>query len=393
MLVSVVLLFGVAQESTTSELADPRVLYEQAALLLEKEPGAPAVRLLERLVEDHSETYYAEIAALHLAECYVLLDEPLRGFKLLEEWQDRLRFPSKPASAIAPELYQRAQVVRTQAARAAACIRERQGDFLGALQLLQSAAQSADDAETQRIAQEIFRVAVHGCSCVASNGETVESLLAAIESRQQLQVRFAVAEKLIQQGDYDVADRQLEWLSTHANEQAGVRPEWALTVDLRRCELAVQRKQYLQAREHLAECREDYSDSKHSYEFDFLLARCAVAQIDFDEAIRILRQIAAEESVPAEGKAKAYWMEGEVYFLMEAFVPAIEAYRQAADINAPAWQARALLQMAKCQELSQQTAEAIQSYQRLQDEYAHLPETSQASVRIAHLREVTVEKR
>ena len=58
-------------------------------------------------------------------------------------------------------------------------------------------------------------------------------------------------------------------------------------------------------------------------------------------------------------------MLGEVYFLQRQYPQAQEAYAQVARMNAfPDWQARALLQSAKCHELLGRAPQALADYQR-----------------------------
>ncbi len=418
---SAVLLVGVVQHDPQPVVDDPRVLYLRTAELLAAPPGPLAVEVLDELVQRHAQTYYAELAAFHLAECYVILGESLRAVELLEKWRDRLRFPLEETVALAPDLYPRAQALHTMAARTVASEYELCNDFRSAVVFLEKARLSAETSDLQMLQQEIVRTAVAGCMHEVKQSSEVETLLSGISEEWQLPIRFALAEKCIAAGWIHAAEDQLAWLSAKADKDQARRslavndqdiqsssdksplaqaspsavvrglegsdyPAWAFTVALRRCELAVRQKQLVKAKKLIGEAKEQYSKSAQSYEFDFLLTRCAVAQVEFDEAIRMLRDISTRQGVPVTMRAKANWMMGELYFLKQEPAPAIAAYRQVLEIDAPDWQSRALLQMAKCQELIGQTAAAVRSYERLQTQFGQTSDAEYASARIAQLR-------
>ncbi|MEO8271671.1 MAG: tetratricopeptide repeat protein, partial [Aureliella sp.] len=222
------------------------------------------------------------------------------------------------------------------------------------------------DAEVRRAAR------VAWAEYELSNGHAVVAVkvlrqveTAALSSEQALAVRFLLAEALFAAGKPELADEQFDWLTKQA-EVLSPKPEWLAAVALRRGELLVRARDIPAARRWLLQAKRDHADFALAYEFDYLLARCAVAQIEFDQARVLLQQvISAPAAHGTEAAARAAWMLGEVYFLQRKYPQAMDAYEQVARMTAfPDWQARALLQSAKCHELLGQAAQALADYQR-----------------------------
>jgi TolA-binding protein len=198
-------------------------------------------------------------------------------------------------------------------------------------------------------------------------------------------VRFALAERLIDNGLPEAAQVQLEWLAAEAERHSDAVPEWGFTVALRRCELAAQQGDFARVAQLASENRATYAEAQQSYEFDFLLARSAIGQVDFDTALGALRGITDVDNLPDEIQAKAHWITGEIYFLKQHHAAAIKCYQRTIGLEAPAWQARALLQAAKCQELLGQPAAAYELYKELHLHFGKTPAAKLASERMAGL--------
>src|SRR5690606_35235256 len=88
----------------------------------------------------------------------------------------------------------------------------------------------------------------------------------------------------------------------------------------------------------------------------------------------------------AEAVPRAAWMLGEVHFLQHQFAQALDAYASVARMNKfPEWQARGLLQSAKCHELLGQPSQALADYQQAL-QLSQQPEVQQsATARVAAL--------
>jgi tetratricopeptide (TPR) repeat protein len=139
------------------------------------------------------------------------------------------------------------------------------------------------------------------------------------------------------------------------------------TVALRAVEVATLRKDREAARRLALAAKQAYPKFASAHEFDLLLARNALASVQFDEARRILSDLLA---VPPEhdpsAVPRANWLLGETYFLAQDYRQAIAAYTAAIDSNAaPAWTEISLMQRAKCYELLGELTAATADYERV----------------------------
>jgi len=208
--------------------------------------------------------------------------------------------------------------------------------------------------------------------------------LAKLTADQQVAVRFLLAESLFAAGKHAAANEQFDWLTQQASGQSP-QPAWLAAIALRRGELLVRARDYAAAQQWLQHAKREHTDFVRAYEFDYLLARCAVAQINFDEAQRWLQQVIdAPAAQGTEAAPRAAWMMGEVFFLQRDYSQAISAYRRVAEMTAfPQWQARALLQSAKCYEHLGQAQRALEDY-RLAQQLSQQDEVQQqAAQRVA----------
>lgn len=180
----------------------------------------------------------------------------------------------------------------------------------------------------------------------------------------QVPVRFLWMEALLEISPSE-AHAHIEWLNDFVAGQAEP-PSWAPTLVLRQAEQLTRNKQPAAARTLLTQARSDFPEFPRLYEFDFLLARCAVAQIDFAAAEEHLHAALQCGSEDREAMVKARWLLGELNFLQHRHQAAIQWYEQVLlEKELPQWRTRAFLQMAKCQELTGQSELAIANYGRV----------------------------
>ncbi|MEZ6135428.1 MAG: tetratricopeptide repeat protein [Pirellulaceae bacterium] len=150
-----------------------------------------------------------------------------------------------------------------------------------------------------------------------------------------------------------------------ADEQSGRHPEMS-SLRLRHAELLVLNRRYQDAEVVLTSARERNADFDLVGEFDFLLARCAIAQVDFPRAIAHLQAITESPSVTDMSAAKALWMQGEVHFMQRDYASALARYAQVTGMeDAGQYVIRAHLQAGKCYELLGQPLEALAAYERV----------------------------
>ena len=193
--------------------------------------------------------------------------------------------------------------------------------------------------------------------------------LAKLDKTQQIAVRFSRAEAAAQAGKHALALGELRWLSEYA-QRVPNEPSWAVTVALRQCELLLKTKDYAKLTAVIEDAKKRFSKFERLHEFDYLLARAAMLQIEFDQArghLRAISESAAAKSTSAA--ARAQWMLGETYFLEQNFREAIIAYEQVTEQpesqSLQPWQTLALMQTAKCYELLSRSSEALEAYHRV----------------------------
>jgi TolA-binding protein len=200
---------------------------------------------------------------------------------------------------------------------------------------------------------------------------------------QRVALRFARAEAAARARQQVIAMSDLNWLSREAAE-ATVTPAWAPTVELRRCELLLAEKNFEQLERAASAAQQKYSNFERSHEFDYLLARSAMLQIDFDRARELLIQIVASQADnKSTAVARAQWMLGETFFLEQKYEAAITAYQPATQLNEQQpWQVLSQFQTGKCLELLNRPTEALETYQLVLDATHDVKLIEEANVRI-----------
>ncbi len=189
--------------------------------------------------------------------------------------------------------------------------------------------------------------------------------LDAFKPTQRVALRFARAEAAARARQQSMAMKDLDWLSEEA-KKASAEPQWAATVELRRCELLLATRDFAKLQEVASMGKSRFPDFAQRDEFDYLLARSAMLQVDFDSARTYLNQvIAAGPEVKRPSVARAHWMVGESYFLEQQYEPAIQAYRAATAMEQQPWQSLSQLQTGKCLELTNQQQQAVAIYEQL----------------------------
>ena len=365
--------------------SEVRSLYERAARLIAGGQVAASIEPLEAIVRQHAESPIAEVAAVHLAEGYLIGQRLTEAEQLLREWRTRIE-QSQTAETLSPGLSQWARELSCRAARELAAAASGREDLTSALQWLDQATEFASAIDLPQISSERLRVRTLHLHQLLVHGQDPESFLNCLSESEQATLRFALAEQLIASRHSEQAEMQLLWLAEYAEGKPTELACWAATVDLRLAELWIARKDCASAASLLQESRHRHSASRCVHELDFLMARCAIAQIDFDLAKQHLQAITrAEETAGPEARARAHWMLGELALLQHDYPQAIAAYERAIALNACEWQSRALLQKARCQELTAAASEAAASYQQLVDFFGGTECSRIAALRLASL--------
>lgn len=199
-----------------------------------------------------------------------------------------------------------------------------------------------------------------------------------------LPAAYWVAEAEYRQGKYDEAGQRLAAL---ADRVAGHDDAWLAMIPLRRAQVMAQKRQWSDAQAIAARIQHDYPNFSQQYEVDYLLGRSLAAQADFDGARREYEKVIRSPSGgKTETAAMAQWMIGESFFHQENYDAALREYLRVEILYAyPRWQAAALLQAGKCQELLGRKKEAIQLYARLVKVYPNTEFTEEGRRRLHEL--------
>ncbi len=354
---------------------DDVTLYTRAATAIDQRQIDDAVEFLNRLVEQSPDSPFAELAAIQLAECWLIQQQPQRALQLLESWQPRLK-ESRTLMRLDDKAQQRADKLQQRAIRQLATLAESQQDYSAAISWWKKALALASEADRPRLRTEIVRSCIRACQ---SQPELTEQFILSVPESLVASARFGLAEAQRARGDVHRARRTLKPLED-------VPQDWQACLIVRRCEALLATRQARAARPLLQAALRDHADDAWVHELRYLLARCWIAEINFEQATYELEQILA--SVPADNwtaRARAAWTLGEVSFLRQRYHQAIQAYKQAIDLPAPEWQARALLQTARCQELLGNHSAAVPLYERIRKEFPEQDAAPLAVERIARL--------
>ncbi len=386
--------------------AGPRELYERAASAIAANDLERAAATLEQLVSVHANSELSEVAAFHLAETLLLLDRSEDSIVTLRRWFSRIR-DSSTAEQISPGIKARStellvktlqalptkpqaldcqlQILETRlegdssefrchvAADLSRRLRQLK-DFEHAEKWLKVAIdECCDPALTKRLQTTLqleLPIAWAESEISESNPQAaIQRLQQALDCspsvEQELSLRFLLAEAHYAAGNREQALLEFGWL-TDQGERLEELPPWLAAVILRRAELLFRDRDVAQTRKLLIAAKKRFADFEFAYEFDYLLARCAIARIEFDEAVDCLLSVVRADSTQSkEPTARATWMLGEVYFLQRDYVRAIDAYYRVAAMDShPDWQSRAWLQAAKCHELQGKRSDALADYAR-----------------------------
>jgi tetratricopeptide (TPR) repeat protein len=403
-------------------------LYRLAAQQLVSDDPLQAIEPLQVLVNDHPSFALTPLAALRLAECHLAQQRPREALKLLLEWHTKLTdaAPSNATSRSDPECGQRTlQLVQKALTELAAADIE----FLE--QCLASQSSLVEALSAEALAQDPVSKAVitelAQRYCLNKNfSRSLElllqlggqigpaeqklrdfdlplALIGRAKSKAELQslqhslspnwnntswnlaerctLQLALSDAWLQQSEYTVSLQLLQQLAdyldaslaanSHLNSDAGQEViQWRATIDLRRGELMLLNKQYGAALELASESLQRYVDYSQRDKFQLLAARCSIADIQFDSARQQLQQLIESPQVSVGSRAQAFWMLGEIEFLLHHHAAAIEHYSRTIEMIQPSiWQPRALLQSAKCYELLGKPLAAMAAYQRIIDHW------------------------
>lgn len=247
------------------------------------------------------------------------------------------------------------------------------GDITQVKAILEPWNESAGAGTLLNQADDDLRVRVLLSQCYLADHQPREALkllpqdTESIPPAQEVAIRFARANAALQLDRLEPAKADFEWLAGFADNQLELGspvPDWAVTVELKLAECELKQKDYPALKARVGVVKQRYPKFEHLDEFDYLLARASMFQIEFEQARAILDDII--NSNTADGpKLRAQWMVGESYFLERKYSSAITAYLPVAEADKQPWKSLAILQTAKCYELQGDSAAALEQYQKL----------------------------
>lgn len=203
-------------------------------------------------------------------------------------------------------------------------------------------------------------------------------------STLELQASYWIAEASYRLGKYDEAGQKF---ATVAARTEGHKDAWLAMVPLRQAQVLGQKKQWLEAQAIAVRIETDFPNFSEQYEADYLLGRAFAAQADFAGARkRYLKVIRSATGCKSETAAMAQWMIGESYFHQENYDAALREYLRVEILYPyPRWQAAAVLQAGKCEELLGRKKEATEMYARLIKAYPNTEFTDEGTRRLRAL--------
>ncbi len=197
-----------------------------------------------------------------------------------------------------------------------------------------------------------------------------------------LPAQYWMAEAAYRQKDFERAASELATLDRDA---VGHSEKWLPRVPLRRAQALAQLGQWPESLAAAETIARRFPDFEEQYEADYLIGRALASQAEFARAREAYSKVFRSPSGgKSETAAMAQWMIGETFFHQESYEAAIAAYLRVEILFAyPQWQAGALLQAGKCQELLGRWKEAAETYARLVRTFPDTEYTDEAKRRLS----------
>lgn len=447
-----ILFWALITQSPADKESGAVKLYQQASSLIAAGESALAIPVLEQLFTEFPDSTLAPIAAVRVAETHLSQNEPRQAVDLLVKWAPaaftdptatkllridadfanrtlqvtKKSFALLPASdlvvlenalnSVSADSPVHCLVVSDLAKRSA-----QKGEYRKAIELLQLLGSKASTKELELRYVDL--------PLALLSGEPTENDIAWIEGKlskqhelsltQRFSLQLAIAEAHRRSGRTQQSLKSLEQLSNsieqtiaiqitqanstdsaNSNSSAPSTPspkqlqDWLATVQLRRSEIHLAQSDFAQSRSIALSCIERFPNYSSLSQFRFVVAKCDIAQIDFEAARKQLAAViesGRDSNAPRtatsnpESIDQAWWMLGELDVMQRNYAVALDRYamvlnrtRVPQDIQ-PAldskafrespWKPRALLQSAKCHEMMGNPLEAYSAYQSIVTQY------------------------
>lgn len=439
-------------QSAADQEAGAVKLYQHASSLIAAGESALAIPVLEQLFTDFPDSTLAPIAAVRVAQTHLSQGEPRQAVDLLLKWAPaafaepnaakllridadfairtlqvtKKSFALLPPSdlfvlenalnAVSPDSPVYRSAVSELAKRST-----QKTEYRKAIEFLQLLGTNASPKELQLRAIDL--------PLALLSGEPTENEIAWIESTlsrqdelsltQRFSLQLAIAEAHRRSGRTQQALQSLEQLSNSFEQSLAIQAaqanssyvansnspvpstplstqlqDWLATVQLRRSEIHLARSDFAQARSIAQISLERFTNYSSLSQFRFVVAKCDIAQIDFEAARRQLAAVIesgtesnAQKTTVANPESidQAWWMLGELDVMQRNYAAALQRYAMVlngergpqdtqpsldskASRESP-WKPRALLQSAKCHEMMGNPLEAYSAYQSIVTQY------------------------
>lgn len=313
-------------------------LYEWAILNHENQRFERSEQIWRRLIKDAPESLFANNAKLHLAESDFdanRFEEAERAFKELAV------SPQSTDEVKEWSLYQ--------------------------LVVLAVFQQRWDDVKTigQQL-QEKFPNSIH--RFYVAYGQAESYLTAAKPSPEEL----------------TAAKEILNGLRKEASNTEVVQTEWFDRVWVLLAEIYFREQRDEDLRTVVEELKSRAPKSPFLYQAEEVLGRSYKQQAKFDDARAAFERVLANPAANrTETAAKAQFMIGETYFLQEKWSTAFVAYYKVYSLyKFPDWQASGLLMSGRCDENQGEWKQAIETYERVIQEFPNFPHMDDVKTRL-----------
>lgn len=198
-------------------------------------------------------------------------------------------------------------------------------------------------------------------------------------------IRLDLAEALYQSEKWEQATAHLVWLANSAS-QSKSKPDWLPRVLLRQAEMLANKDLWKESENIVSVIRNDFPTWSAAPEVDYLLARCRIAQAEFDASRQLLTRVLDSANSNPAIAARAGWMMGETYMMQRRYGDAINTYQQVLAIpNQSYWHAACAIQLGLCAELSQDTSTATEWYQKVTSSFSETPFAATAQQRLVRI--------
>ncbi len=179
------------------------------------------------------------------------------------------------------------------------------------------------------------------------------------------EARFWRSEIALEEGDAKTAESGFAALLDEKREPSNTPEAWIATARLRRVQALVALERWSDALKFADAFRAEFPAHPLVAEIDYARGRALQQTARFDDARSAYQNVLKDRKL-GELAAKAQFMIGETYFHQKNYKEALRALLKV-DIlyDAPRWQAAALLEAGKAQELLGRHADAAETYDRL----------------------------